>query len=190
MNIQPQHLWPENKRLDEGSWSPSGSCAAWVIPGTAKRRRWDPPGREEITHRSTWPYTSPGPKTKLCPLVGSGILYMDHPKNHSLFGLGLPGHHVLEAHGISSFISFTVTYSLIFILIPDIEPFQNAMFPKKEAISLRRFAQQWRRGPSSWRVFKHACVMVSVGRASTRPRRIYATCSRWGGFLVGWHGQV
>ena len=44
MNIQPQHLWPENKRLDEGSWSPSGSCAAWVIPGTAKRRRWDPSG--------------------------------------------------------------------------------------------------------------------------------------------------
>ncbi len=32
------------------------------------------------------------PKTKLCPLVGSGILYMDHPKNHSLFGLGLPGY--------------------------------------------------------------------------------------------------
>ena len=26
--------------------------------------------------------------TKLCPLVGSGILYMDHPKNHSLFGRG------------------------------------------------------------------------------------------------------
>ncbi len=35
---------------------------------------------------------TPGsPKTKLCPLVGSGILYMDHPKDHSLFGLGLPG---------------------------------------------------------------------------------------------------
>ena len=32
------------------------------------------------------------PKTKLCPLVGSGILYMDHPKDHSLFGLGLPGY--------------------------------------------------------------------------------------------------
>ncbi len=30
--------------------------------------------------------------TKLCPLVGSGILYMDHPKDHSLFGLGLPGY--------------------------------------------------------------------------------------------------
>ena len=29
--------------------------------------------------------------TKLCPLVGSGILFMDHPKHHSLFGLGLPG---------------------------------------------------------------------------------------------------
>ena len=28
---------------------------------------------------------------KLCPLLGSGILYMDHPKDHSLFGLGLPG---------------------------------------------------------------------------------------------------
>ena len=35
--------------------------------------------------------------TKLCPLVGSGILYIgsresfkgDHPKDHSLFGLGL-----------------------------------------------------------------------------------------------------
>ena len=35
---------------------------------------------------------NPGsPKTKLCPLVGSGILYMDHPKDHSLFSLGLPG---------------------------------------------------------------------------------------------------
>ena len=30
--------------------------------------------------------------TKLCPLVGFGILYMDHPKDHSLFGLGLPGY--------------------------------------------------------------------------------------------------
>ena len=29
--------------------------------------------------------------TKLCPLVGSGILYMDHPNHHSLFDLGLPG---------------------------------------------------------------------------------------------------
>ena len=26
-----------------------------------------------------------------CPLVGSGILYLDHPKEHFLFGLGLPG---------------------------------------------------------------------------------------------------
>ena len=38
-------------------------------------------------------YIHPGsPKTKLCPLVGSGILYMDHPKDHSLFGLGPPGY--------------------------------------------------------------------------------------------------
>ena len=58
---------------------------------------------------------------------------MDHPKNHSLFGLGLPGHHFLEAHGISSFISFTVTYSLIFILIPDIEPFQKRHVSQKRS---------------------------------------------------------
>ena len=29
--------------------------------------------------------------TKLCPLVGSGILHIDHPKDHTLFGLGLSG---------------------------------------------------------------------------------------------------
>lgn len=31
-----------------------------------------------------------GPKTRHCPLV-VGILCMDHPKDHSLFGLGLSG---------------------------------------------------------------------------------------------------
>ena len=37
-------------------------------------------------------FSTPGnPKTNLCPLVGSGILDMDHPKDHSLFGLRLPG---------------------------------------------------------------------------------------------------
>ena len=31
------------------------------------------------------------PKTKLCPLGYQGILFLDHPKDHSLFSLGLAG---------------------------------------------------------------------------------------------------
>ena len=30
--------------------------------------------------------------TKLCPLVVGNPESMDHPKDHSLFGLGLPGY--------------------------------------------------------------------------------------------------
>ena len=35
------------------------------------------------------------PKTKLFRLVGSGILHIDHPKDHTLFGLGLSGYRVI-----------------------------------------------------------------------------------------------
>ena len=34
-------------------------------------------------------YTQEVQKTKLCLLAGTGILYMDHPENHFLFGLRL-----------------------------------------------------------------------------------------------------
>ena len=41
------------------------------------------------------------PQFLLCLLVGSRILYMDHPKDHSLFGLRLPGYEAIELDDIS-----------------------------------------------------------------------------------------
>ena len=52
----------------------------------------------EFTDQSTWGFPSGSPKTKLCPMVGSGNPEsMDHPKNHSLFGrLDFQGFHGLK----------------------------------------------------------------------------------------------
>ena len=49
------------------------------------------PDTELIVYLPTWMAsfilcTQEVQKNKLCPLVGSGILYMDHPENHFLFG--------------------------------------------------------------------------------------------------------
>ena len=44
------------------------------------------------------------PQFLLCLSVGSRILYMDHPKDHSLFGLRLPGYEAIELDDISWYI--------------------------------------------------------------------------------------
>ena len=62
-------------------------------------------------------FLRPGsPKIKLCPLAGSGILYMDHLKDHSLFDLGLPG--FINLHIIYIYICiFIYIYIYIYISI-------------------------------------------------------------------------
>ena len=61
------------------SLSPGGVILEWVfLVGRLKRN---------LFFHSYMPRKSKF--TKLCSLVV--ILYMDHPKDHSLFGLGLPG---------------------------------------------------------------------------------------------------
>ena len=46
------------------------------------------------------------PKSKLCPMVGSGILYVDHPRDDSLFVFGLQGYRTFEVHHVIQLVWF------------------------------------------------------------------------------------
>ena len=59
------------------------------------------------------------PQFLLCLLVGSRILYMDHPKDHSLFGLRLPGYEAIELEWIRWYIMIHSVQTLqVFRLFP------------------------------------------------------------------------